>query len=308
MVLKEISVVVSTYAVDRLNYVLDCVESLRTQTLSPLEIILVLDPYPFLREFYDSHVPNSVRIVVSDEYGLSNARNAGVINARGKIVAFIDDDAIANHTWLENLAKNYDDLNVVGAGGLAIPIWESGRPKWFPEELDWIVGCSYKGLPESKIAVRNPIGCNMSFRKDVFDKVGYFTPNIGRIGRNFMSGEETEFSTRVLKNLAGSIIVYDPSAVVYHRVLRNRVNQKYLVKRSFYTGISAAQWSAMDTYKFNPAKYLSVEYHYLDYLLRTSIPARLKRCYKSKSISQLLALLMSIYWVLTGYLIGKIMK
>ena len=94
--LKEVSVVVSTYSKDKLSQVLDCIKSLKCQSLPPKEIILVLDPDKDLVDFYKSCIPDGVKIVVSNQYGLSEARNTGVRNAEAEIIAFIDDDAMAD--------------------------------------------------------------------------------------------------------------------------------------------------------------------------------------------------------------------
>jgi len=303
--LKGVSVIISTFSIDRANHVASCIRSLRKQTSLPMEIILVLDPDEALLEFYKSCMPSDVKIVVSEGYGLSYARNAGVKNAKGEIIAFIDDDAVADERWLENLVKSYDDPCVVGVGGLIKPIWESSRPIWFPEELDWIVGCSYKGLPERKTYVRNPIGCNMSFRKDVFEKVGYFKTGVGRLGKKPVAGEEAELSIRILEEIPGSKIVYDPQAIVYHRVPKSRANLRYLLRRSFYEGLSKA---LISNSKSNPLKALSTEDRYLRYLLKVVIPLRLKQIYKLKSVSQLLVLLTSTFSVLVGYLVGRLKR
>jgi len=303
---RSVSVIISTYTPARFDYVLDCVESLKRQTLPPKEIILVLDPNETLLEFYASRLPCDVKIVISDGVGLSNARNAGVKNSEGEIIAFVDDDAIANENWLENLARNYDDPYVAGVGGLVEPIWESSRPGRFPEELNWIVGCSYKGAPKCKTYVRNPIGCNMSFRTDIFDKIGYFKTDIGRTAKKLISGEETEFSIRILEKCSMSRIVYDPSAIVYHRVPRARVNLKYLMQRSFYGGFSIAL--ILNSMRSNKMNVLSVEDRYLKYLLKVSIPSRLKRIHNIENILQLSALLTSLFLVLVGYLLGRLSK
>jgi len=297
-----VSVVVSTYTIDRLNDVLECISSLKRQTLRPLEIILVLDNDVGLVDFYRSRVSGDVKIVVSDGFGLSNARNAGVKNAEGEIVAFIDDDAVADERWLENLVNSYDDPLVLGVGGLIKPIWESGRPIWFPEELDWIVGCSYKGLPERKTYVRNPIGCNMSFKRNIFEKVGYFRTDIGRLGKKPVAGEEAELAIRILEKVPGSKIVYDPVAVVHHRVPKLRTNLKYVARRSFAEGVSKAIFSSQ---KPNPTSILHVEKDYLRHLLSTGIPRRLIRGYKPENISQIITLSISTILVLFGYLLGK---
>lgn len=305
LVLREVSVIISTYSIDRTNYIMSCIESLKRQTLLPKEIILVLDPNEILIDFYKSRVPNDVKIVISEEYGLSKARNAGVRNAEGEVVAFIDDDAVAGKDWLENMVKNYDDPRVVGVGGLIKPMWGSGRPKWFPEELDWVVGCSYKGLPECKTDVRNPIGCNMSFRKSVFEKVGYFKANIGRFGKKLLAGEEAELSIRIREKIPKSKIVYDPSVVVYHMVHNSRTNLRYLLRRSFYEGVSKA---FVTSSKSNPLEALSTEDRYLRYLLKVAIPLRLKRIYKLENICHLLLIFVSVCMVLVGFSLRMLTK
>jgi len=303
--LKEVSVIISTYSIDRAKYVINCIKSLKKQTLLPKEIILVLDPDEKLIDFYKSRIPDDVKIVISEGYGLSNARNAGVKVAEGEIVAFIDDDAVADKNWLKNLVKNYNDPCVVGVGGFIKPIWESDRPTWFPEELDWIIGCSYKGLPERKTVVRNPIGCNMSFRKVVFEKVGLFKTDVGRLGKKPLAGEEAEFSLRVLEKIPESKIVYDPSTKVYHAVPHERADVKYVLKRSFYEGMSKALIANL---RSNPIKALSAEDNYLKHLFGVAVPLRLKRIYQFKNALQLLLLLTSTFLVIIGYFIGKLEK
>ena len=301
--LPRVSVVVCTYSVERFDYVVDCISSLKKQTLHPKEIILILDRDKALIDFYGSRMPTDLKIVVSNGFGLSNARNAGVKSAEGEIVAFIDDDATADEKWLENLVKNYEiDPLVLGVGGLIKPLWESKRPSWFPEELDWIVGCSYKGLPENKAIIRNLIGCNMSFRKIVFEKAGYFSTDVGRVGSKLAGHEDTEFSIRITEKIPGCKILYDPGVVVYHKVPKSRANLKYVARRSFAEGVSKAIFSCQ---KSNPTSILRVEKDYLRYLLSTGIPRRLIRGYKVENIFQILTLLLSTSLVLLGYFLRR---
>jgi glycosyltransferase involved in cell wall biosynthesis len=296
--MSGVSVIISVYSKARLGYLLDCIESLRKQSVKPDEIVVVLDPDPGLTEFYRSTLVGDVKIVVSGGYGLSNARNAGVRSVNGEIVAFIDDDAVADRHWLMNLLKSYERPGVVGVGGLIKPLWEGGCPKWFPEELNWVVGCSYKGLPESKAFVRNPIGCNMSFRRSVFEKAGYFKSEIGRFGKKLLAGEETEFSIRILQKIPNSKIISDPSAVVRHRVEKSRTGLNYLWRRSFYEGVSKA---LIVNLKKEHSAILSTEDYYLKYLLRIAIPARLKKAYNLSDLCQLVTLLFSLSAVILGF-------
>jgi len=111
-------------------------------------------------------------------------RNTGVTAAQGEIVTCLDDDAIADETWLGALTRVYDDPDVIGAGGVPRPRWEGGTaPRWLPREFYWTIGCSYRGLPTQSAPIGDPIGANMSFRRAVFDRTSGFTSGIGRVGR-----------------------------------------------------------------------------------------------------------------------------
>lgn len=298
-----VSVVVSTYSEERSAYVQDCVASLRKQSLQPQEIMLVLDPRPSLLEHYRSMFSDDVRIIMSEGVGLSNARNAGIRNASSGVVAFIDDDAVADHDWIRNLVAVYDDPKVVGVGGHIIPVWEGGCPAWFPSELNWVVGCSYKGLPEQRTSVRNPIGCNMSFRRSIFNAVGYFRTDLGRFGATLLGSEEPELSLRVLDRFPEFKIIYEPRAVVYHKVSKNRRKITYLFKRSFYEGIS----KALVVSKKNSGNIgLSMENQYLSYLFTLAIPSRIKHFFRLENLSQLIVLVFSTGAVLLGFSIGRL--
>jgi len=301
--LKQVTVVVSAYSKSQLDHVLKCVDSLRKQVLMPKEILLVLDNDQGLVDFYSARVPSNVKIIVSRGHGLSEARNAGARNAHSPIIAFIDDDAIAEKDWLENLMENYNDPSVVGVGGLVKPLWENKRPAWFPEELDWIIGCSYKGLPRHKVRIRNPIGCNMSFRKTVFETVGYFRSDIGRFGKRLLSGEEAEISIRILEKSPYSKIMYDPSAVVYHRVQKNRMSIKYLLERSFNEGVSKALITSRQP---KSLRMLSTEDQYLGSLLRISIPSMLGEIFRFENLASLTVLVLSTCAVFAGFSLARI--
>lgn len=264
----KVSVIISTYTKERFEDVVRCIDSLKKQSRRPYEIILVLDPLDDLISFYMENLDfENVKIVVSDGFGLSKARNKGISVAEGDIIAFIDDDAWADEMWLKNLTRNFSDEDVWVVGGKIVPVFDVGRPRWLTEELDWIVGCTYKGMPEVKAEVRNPIGANMSFRREAFEIAGLFRTEVGRYGKKLLGSEETEFSMR-LKNLKQDVkIIYDPSAVVYHRVSVERANIKYAVRRAYYEGYSKAILSK----EFK----LGSESKYLLFLLKTAIPEKL---------------------------------
>jgi GT2 family glycosyltransferase len=297
------SVVISTYSTDKKDLVLDCINSLRDQSVPPNEILLVLDKNPALIDFYKSVVPKDVIVIGSDGFGLSRARNAGARYARSEIVAFIDDDAVADKDWVKNTLSNYADPSVVGVGGLIKPDWNGGKSAWFPEELNWVVGCSYKGLSDRSEPIRNPIGCNMSFRHSVFEKVGYFRADVGRLGKILLDGEEPEFSLRVHKKIPGAKIMNAPSAVVLHKISPGRKKFSYLWKRSFYQGFSKG---IIDGSRQKSDERLTLENSYVRFLLTVSIKHRIRKFYRLQNLSQLAVLVVSTSMVFAGFVVGKI--
>ncbi|MCW4024991.1 MAG: glycosyltransferase [Candidatus Bathyarchaeota archaeon] len=298
--MRSVSVIISVYSIERANDVMDCIASLKQQTLPPKEIILVLDPQASLVSYYKKRLDSSVKLVVSDAFGLSAARNAGIKNTDSEFVAFIDDDATADKSWLQNLINNFEYPSVIGVGGKILPVWPSKNPVWFPEELYWVVGCSYKGLPTQKAPIRNPIGCNMAFRRSMFEKVGYFSTETGRVGNKLMGHDDTEIGIRATNKLHGTSILYDPTAVVYHRVSANRVSVNYVLKRSYSEGFSKAFISSSSQTKIA----LGAEKTYLHNLFLGSSKMLLQGNIRTGP-SRCWTLWVATVMVFLGYIVGK---
>jgi glycosyltransferase involved in cell wall biosynthesis len=155
-----ISVVICAHTEKRWNETCAAVESVRAQSYPSQEIIVVVDHNPALATSLDAAL-RDVRVVENrEERGLSGGKNTGVAIAQGDIVAFLDDDAVADPDWLKFFADSYTDPAVIGVGGLTLPNWRLPRPAWFPREFDWVVGCTYRGMPETRAPVRNLLGGN----------------------------------------------------------------------------------------------------------------------------------------------------
>jgi len=284
------SVIISTYTIERFSDVIKCLNSIENQTQKPHEILLVLDPVDSLVEFYKENVKNA-KIVVSENFGLSSARNRGIMESRGDIIAFIDDDAWAERDWIERMARNFEDENVFGVGGKIIPVFDSKRPRWLAEELDWIVGCTYKGMKEGE--TRNPIGANMAFRREAFEMAGFFRTEVGRYGKKLLGSEETEFCLRLKKSKPDAKIIFDPSAIVYHRVPKNRCRLGYALKRAYYEGYTKAILSR----EFD----LGVEKEYMKGLIRSFLSNSLRL-----RLSKSLAIAIVVFSVAIGFISSKI--
>jgi GT2 family glycosyltransferase len=239
-VAPSISVVICAYTEDRWADICAAVASVRAQTVAAHEIVMVIDHNPALLNRAAAELSDVRVIANTGARGLSDARNSGVQATTGEVVAFLDDDARAAPDWLAVLADAYGDPAVIGAGGFAEPSWDAGRPGWFPEEFDWVVGCSYRGMPESTAAVRNVLGCNMSFRREAFELAGSFSPMVGRVGARPVGGEETEFCIRLAASSPERVIVYEPTARVLHRVPAARGRWSYFRSRCIAEGVSKA--------------------------------------------------------------------
>jgi glycosyltransferase involved in cell wall biosynthesis len=239
------SVVICAYTEKRWDDLVAAVESLRVQTHSPEEVILVIDHNPGLATRVWREIPDITCVENHGRQGLSDARNSGLTVARGDVVAFLDDDAEAEPRWLSLLAESYADPAVVAVGGFAEPDWAEGRPSWFPREFDWVVGCTYRGMPETASPVRNLIGCNMSFRREIFADLGGFTAGIGRLGTRPVGCEETELCIRISQRRPGSVILFDPRALVHHHVPGSRGTWAYFRSRCYAEGLSKAAVAAL---------------------------------------------------------------
>jgi GT2 family glycosyltransferase len=236
----RVSVVICTYTDRRWDDVATALASVRAQSRPPVQTILVVDHNPALLERAKVAFPDVLVVPNKERAGLSGGRNTGVSHAAGDVVAFLDDDARAEPDWLERLAAGYSDPSVLGVGGAAAPVWPGRRPGWLPAEFDWVVGCSYVGLPTAAASVRNLIGANMSFRREVFDTVGGFTDGLGRVGTRPLGCEETELGIRLRQWRANGRLVYEPAAVVHHRITEDRAAWRYFCSRCFAEGVSKA--------------------------------------------------------------------
>lgn len=247
MVLPEgspagVSVIVCTYDLGRWEQLVEAVDSIAAQSQPVHEVLVIVDHNPdLLVQAQDTWRGSFVRAIANQGgQGLSGARNTGVHAATGDIVAFLDDDAMAEPAWIERLLEPYGDPQVMACGGEVIPLLGGPRPVWWPLEFDWVIGCSYVGLPTARAEVRNLIGANMSARRTAVLEAGGFPEGIGRIGTRPVGCEETDLYIRLARSVPGARIIYEPSARVHHRVPPARLSWSYFRARCLAEGLSKA--------------------------------------------------------------------
>lgn len=228
----SISIIVVTY--NRPKDVKETVDSLLNQSAKPYEMILLDDgSNPPLSEKFDAA---NLRMIRFDrEVGVSAARNYGVKIARGEYVAFIDDDAVADSHWLEEIQKGID----VGAdvlGGPLEPLYEEKPPKWWNEK-DFGHYVSIGNAPNKyKDFTPGIWSSNMALRKRIFGEVGYFNPKVGRQKGKLLAREDVDLINRAKEK--GCRILFLPRAKVFHKVKPDRMTLQYILRWEYYMGKS----------------------------------------------------------------------
>jgi cellulose synthase/poly-beta-1,6-N-acetylglucosamine synthase-like glycosyltransferase len=234
-----VSVVICAYTMQRWAQTKAAVASVLAQRPAPAQVLVVIDQNPELAVLASRELAGVTVLSNGEAPGLSGARNTGLRAATQPITAFLDDDAAARPGWLAALIAPYDRAEVAATGGGIHPLWARSRPAWFAPEFDWVVGCSYVGLPDTCAAVRNPIGANMSFRTRAALESGGFSAEIGRVAALPRGCEETELAIRVTAHL-GAMVMYVPQAVVDHHVGPERERVTYFLRRCWHEGRSKA--------------------------------------------------------------------
>ncbi|MGH3301311.1 MAG: glycosyltransferase family 2 protein [Streptosporangiaceae bacterium] len=236
----DVTVVVCAYSELRWEQIKAAIGSVQAQQPAARQVLLVVDHNPKLESRARAEFDGLTVLRNEGPQGLSGARNTGLNAAKFGITAFLDDDAQARPGWLAALMEPYRRPEVVATGGAVYPRWHDARPRWLPACFDWVVGCSYAGLPEATAPVRNPIGASMSMRTSEALAAGGFNSVVGRVGTRPRGCEETELAIRLTAARPGSQVIYVPDSAVDHHVPRQRARVRYFLSRCWQEGRSKA--------------------------------------------------------------------
>jgi len=187
-----------------------------------------------VEEFIRRH-PGRFQYLFEGRQGKSYALNTGIREARGDVLAFMDDDVTVEPTWLQNLTAALENCEWAGAGGRILPDWPVEPPVWFPERWYGLAPLVMFDLGSKAGPLTDPpFGTNMAFCRVMFEKHGNFRTDLGPRPNSEIRSEDTEFGRRLL--LAGERIRYEPTAVVHHSVPQNRLQKQFFLTWWFDKG------------------------------------------------------------------------
>lgn len=304
----KVSVVIAVYSMERFEDFCEAVESVLDQTYEPIEAVLVVDGNERVCERTHAEFDDvdAVTIHCNDtNQGLSYSRTRGVEKATGDVIAFLDDDAIAEPDWVEQLVRGYEETDAIAVGGRMVPEWVVGRPPHLPEEFLWLVGANYEQRMEPWTEVRNTLGSNMSFRAEVFEELGGFDEQVGLTADTQIQADETEFAIR-MQDAFGQGMLYQPDAVAAHKVFEYRTRPRWLCERAFWQGYSKRVLARASERSIDDD-----ETEFLSHLAFSAVPSRLRQLVRDPSSAraqQLAMLVVLTACVGIGYLYAIVDK
>ncbi len=248
----DVSVVVCTYnRAESLGRTLDALQGQRTTPGLSWELVLVnnnsSDDTRAAVTAATTTFPVPLRYIFEPRQGISHARNAGVDNAKGGIIAFTDDDCRPEPSWVQDLVDSMQRWDADVLGGRILPVWSSPPPAWLA--TDRHIWMSLAMLDDSALR-RVELGpwqrehgfrvwgANMAFRRSALDEAKGFDINLGARGRKKYSHEEIMLVRKLVE--AGKIVMYDPTPTVHHWVGPERMRKRYFRTHSFYYGEGSA--------------------------------------------------------------------
>jgi glycosyltransferase involved in cell wall biosynthesis len=242
--MKKLSIVIATY--NRSQSLLRILRSVVGQTAPAQlwECVVVNnnstdDTEAVFSDFAEKNPTFDLRMVTETKQGLSNARNCGIAASVGDYIAIVDDDETLEESFVESYIEFFDSFpTAMAAGGAVKACYESARPRWMsrfteqmianPLDLDIAVTI----FPKSRV----PAGGNMAFRREVFDRVGLFNPQLGRNGQSLVGGEENDLFARLRR--VGELLYFVPNAAIYHHIPDSKLTDDYFDRLSYNVGVS----------------------------------------------------------------------
>jgi glucosyl-dolichyl phosphate glucuronosyltransferase len=249
----------------------------------------------FCRDIFNTYPLNNWRYIKELQQGISHARTSGAKEANGEIIAYIDDDCLAESNWLNEIIDFYDkNPEAMSTGGRIIPKYLVPVAGWFGKYFWGLVGNYDLGSSVFQMkGVRYPSGANMQFRKTAFEKYGYFDSSLGRSGKSLMAGEEKSMYLKLIG--AHEKVFYLPQVIVHHHVEGNKFDEVYVKRHSM--GIGASERL------MNKGSFLKLSIKFLEYLAKLGYAIAYGFIYLFRGEHSKMTMLVKFrWWVIAGFL------
>ncbi|MBN2210283.1 MAG: glycosyltransferase family 2 protein [Sedimentisphaerales bacterium] len=239
----------------------------------------------------DNHSTDHTRVVIegfqdqlSPRYfyepclGLSHARNRGVAEAQGEIVAFLDDDVLVSPDWLRSMRRVFEQTDADAVGGRAKLKFEQPPPNWLGPSFRLLLAEVDHG--DKRLEIKDHLrlfGVNIAFRKEVLERHGGFATSLGRSGKLLLQGEETHLLRKI--QAEEGHIFYEPKAMVEHIVSPERTRWSYIRRWHIGWGMSLV---AEQLYSGNIPGFRAVLKAGFELLYCLGYPLRMRLAFRSK--------------------------
>jgi len=243
--MESVSVVICSY--NRAAYLSDTLRTLAA-ALEPhgnaVEVLVVNNASTDSTEevvsaFIKEHPLLTVRLVREERQGLSFARNAGLAQARGSVVCFLDDDVYVSEGWLAGILKAFTLGERIGcvAGRTRLQWPDVPRPGWLDHTYvgilsEWDFGDRSFVMGKEYAFV----GANFALSREAVSAIGAFDPELGRKRNILLSGEDTDYAQRLLGK--GFSIAYSAEAYIHHRLFPEQMTYSWFCRRFFWNGVT----------------------------------------------------------------------
>lgn len=302
----DATIVLATHSLGRWPHLVSAVESIMVDENKPGHVVICVDRNEELYARIQETWPHITTVANTGGRGASGARNTGAQFAKTPFIIFIDDDIKVTNGWTSRLLEPFADPTVVGTGGGVVPRWQASRPGWFPEEFNWVIGASYRGMPTSVSTVRNVWAENMAVRTGVFHAVGGFRAGFGKVGE-LSRPEDTDLCIRMATDAVGKRWVYVPNAIAEHHVPEDRATISFFLRRTYHEGCGKVEMAQL----LGRQEKLQDERDYLRITLPAGILRSSKAALVKRDLKELLkaaAIVAGIASAAAGALIGTLRK
>ncbi len=201
----------------------------------------IIDEFSRLNKF-------QLKYLFESRLGKTFALNMAIFKASGDVIALVDDDHIISNGYLRAVCQAIQDSSSYNIFcGRVLPGWDGTEPEWVHDNIRYPirpfpVPCFDLGETRIEIEIEKdgifiPGAGNLVIRKELFQKIGYFSENIGPKGHNLSGGEDIEFLRRALKN--GEKILYIPDILQHHQVDQINFTLSYIIKKAYQRSMAS---------------------------------------------------------------------